>query len=75
VVDPDVHEIGVSRRGVCGGQQLYVWVSGSVHAAIDKIAEVDKEIYVPDWQREDVNIGFDRSRRARLRKGGPRMRS
>jgi hypothetical protein len=54
---------------------LYVWVSGSVHAAIDKIAEVDKEIYVPDWQLEDINISHGKSHSAHLRKEVPRMRS
>jgi hypothetical protein len=54
---------------------LKVWVSGSVHAAIDKIAEVDKEIYIPDWQSEDINMGHCRRRRAHSRKEAPRMRS
>jgi len=35
---------------------LYVWVSGSVHAAIDKIAEVDKEIYVPEERSPENEV-------------------
>jgi len=35
---------------------LNVWVSGSVHAAIDKIAEVDKEIHVPEERSPENEV-------------------